>query len=410
MQVSLTGTATDDGLPSGSTVSRNWSVVSGPAAVSLSSANTATTAATFTALGSYVLRFTASDTELNSSDDVTVTIQPPAGAGSQSFSALHDAFLENGNNNNITQLRVEKSTARTRTSYLRFDLSSLTAIPRSALLRLTEGDDTSSGTMTLRLYAATSSTWTETAISSANAPAKGAQLAIFTGDVTDGMSIDFDVSALVTGAGNYSFILESDSSTKDVSFVSKENAIVATRPALIVSTSGNAPPSFSGYSKSTPVNSPLSIPYSLILATASDPDGDPVTLVTADDSSSAGGYVTMAADRLTYTPPIDYSGPDSFILTVQDGRGGFTSAALVLTVLPDDGITGKNPPVLEKLAASQMKILFHGTPGLTYAFQRSSDLISWTTIHSAAAGVDGSVQHTDSPPAGTRVFYRVSNP
>ena len=408
--VNLTGTATDDGLPGGSTVTRNWSVVSGPAAVSLSSANTATTTATFTALGSYVLRFSASDTELAASDEVTVTILVPAGTDSQSFSALHDSFLENGSNSNITQLRVEKSTTRTRTSYLRFDLSSLASTPRTAVLRLTEGDDTSSGTMTLRLYAATSSNWTETSLSGATAPTKGTQLAVFTGDVTDGMTLDFDVSSYVTAAGNYSFILESDSSTKDVSFVSKENPVVATRPALVVSTGSNALPVFSGHSGTTPVNSPLILPYSLILGSASDPDGDALSLVIADDSSSAGGYVTMAADHLTYTPPIDYSGPDSFILTVQDGRGGFASAALSLTVLPDDGITGANPPVLQKLAGTQMKIRFHGIPGVTYGFQRSIDLVHWTTIHSGAAAGDGLIEYTDVSAPTDEAYYRITAP
>jgi len=416
VDVSLTGTVSDDGLPAGLAITRNWSVVSGPAAVSLSSANTATTLATFTATGSYVLRFSASDTELSSSDEVTVTIQAPSGSSQQSFSALHDAYTENGSNNNLTQLRVEQSSTRSRIAYLQFDLgspspiSAFSATPGSAVLRLTEGDDTSSGTMTLRLYAAASSNWTESAITGSTAPAKGAQLAVFTGDVTDGKVIEFDVGSHITGQGIYSFILEADASTRDVSFVSKENATTTMRPSLVVSTGSNAPPSFAGYAETIPVNSQILIPYSLILAGASDPDGDAVSVVIASDSSDAGGYVTMGTDSLSYRPPIDYSGPDSFQLTVQDGRGGFTTAPLSITIAPEDGITGAPPPALEKVGANQMRIRFQGVSGATYRFQRSTNFSAWTTLYTVTAGVEGTVEYTDSSPPVGKAFYRIQSP
>lgn len=416
VEVSLTGTVTDDGLPAGLALTRNWSVVSGPASVLLSSANTATTTATFSALGAYVLRFSASDTELSAADEVTVTIQAPGGGSQQSFGALHDAYLENGSNNNLAQLRVEKSSTRTRTAYLQFDLgaaapiSGFSATPGSAVIRLAEGDDTSSGTMTLRLYAAASNNWTESGITSSNAPAKGAQLAVFTGDVTDGKVIEFDVGTHIGAAGKYSFILEADTSTRDVSFASKENATPALRPTLVLSTGSNAPPSFSGYSETIPVNSQILIPYSLILAGASDPDGDVVTMVVASDSSDAGGYVTMGADSLSYRPPPDFTGQDSFLLTVQDGRGGFTSAPLSLTVAPEDGITGAPPPTLSKVGSNQMRIRFHGIPGASYRFQRSTNFSTWTTLYTITAGEQGTVEYTDSSPPAGKAFYRIQSP
>lgn len=410
--VSLTGTATDDGLPSGSTLTRNWVVLSGPAAVELSSANTATTSATFTATGSYVLRFVASDTALSAADEVSVTILAPTGTSTHTYNALHDAYTDNGSNNNATQLRVEKSSTRSRISYLQFDLgtpiSRFSATPGSAVLRLTEGDDTSSGTMTLRLYA-TESGWTETGISGSTAPPKGAELAVFTGDVTEGKVIEFDVGSHVTSPGKYSFIVEADSSTRDVSFASKENVTASLRPSLVVSTGSNAPPSFAGYAETIPMNSQIMIPYSLILAGASDPDGDALSLVIADDSSDAGGFVTMGADSLTYRPPVDYSGPDTFLLTVQDGRGGLTSAPLSITVAPGDGISGAPPPTLEKIG-TQMRIRFQGVFGATYRFQRSINLTGWTTIHTMTAGEDGVVEYSDSNPPAGNAFYRLQSP
>lgn len=72
--VTLTGTVTDDGLPSGAAVTQQWSEVSGPAPVTFSAPTQKTTNATFTIDGTYVLQLTASDTQLSSSSDVTITV------------------------------------------------------------------------------------------------------------------------------------------------------------------------------------------------------------------------------------------------------------------------------------------------------------------------------------------------
>jgi hypothetical protein len=72
----LSGTATDDGLPVGSTLITTWSLSSGPGAVILSNVNALSATATFPAAGAYVLRLDASDGDLVSFSDVTVTVNP----------------------------------------------------------------------------------------------------------------------------------------------------------------------------------------------------------------------------------------------------------------------------------------------------------------------------------------------
>ena len=72
--VVLSGSVTDDGLPTGGTLTRAWSQVSGPSGVSFSAPNADTTTATFPSAGVYVLRLTGDDGELSSFDDVTVTV------------------------------------------------------------------------------------------------------------------------------------------------------------------------------------------------------------------------------------------------------------------------------------------------------------------------------------------------
>ena len=74
----LNGTVTDDGLPLGSTVTVSWSQVSGPGTTTFANAAAAFTTATFSEAGTYVLRLSASDTELTGTDDLTVTVNPPA--------------------------------------------------------------------------------------------------------------------------------------------------------------------------------------------------------------------------------------------------------------------------------------------------------------------------------------------
>src|SRR5262249_1769948 len=76
--VNLTGTITDDGLPAGSTVTAQWSQGTAPAPVSFPSPSTASTKAIFTVAGSYVLKLTASDSELSNSVTIPITVNPPA--------------------------------------------------------------------------------------------------------------------------------------------------------------------------------------------------------------------------------------------------------------------------------------------------------------------------------------------
>jgi RHS repeat-associated protein len=84
----LNGTVTDDGLPVGASLGTTWSVVTGPGPVTFSNPtatfpdvagqiNPVATSATFTTSGTYTIRLTANDSQLTSSADVTITVNPP---------------------------------------------------------------------------------------------------------------------------------------------------------------------------------------------------------------------------------------------------------------------------------------------------------------------------------------------
>ena len=73
-RTTLVATATDDGLPTPAALTRIWSKVTGPGTVTFTAPSALVTDATFSALGAYVLRFTASDGALSSSADLTVNV------------------------------------------------------------------------------------------------------------------------------------------------------------------------------------------------------------------------------------------------------------------------------------------------------------------------------------------------
>jgi hypothetical protein len=76
---SLDGTVTDDGLPNPpGTVTTTWSKVSGPGTVTFGDPNAVDTTASFSVEGDYILRLTANDSALSSSDDISITVNRPS--------------------------------------------------------------------------------------------------------------------------------------------------------------------------------------------------------------------------------------------------------------------------------------------------------------------------------------------
>lgn len=72
--VSLSGLAGDDDLPSPTALTTTWSQVSGPGTTTFAATNQLNSTASFSAPGDYVLRLTATDGELSSTDEVSVRV------------------------------------------------------------------------------------------------------------------------------------------------------------------------------------------------------------------------------------------------------------------------------------------------------------------------------------------------
>ena len=90
--VTLAGSATDDGLPVGSTLAIAWSKVSGPGDVTFTPPSAAQATASFSAAGTYVLELGATDGVLAAADAVTVTVDQP----SQRTVSVSDVIVDEG--------------------------------------------------------------------------------------------------------------------------------------------------------------------------------------------------------------------------------------------------------------------------------------------------------------------------
>ena len=69
------------------------------------------------------------------------------------------------------------------------------------------------------------------------------------------------------------------------------------------------------------------------LANDTDPDSDPLSIASVTQGAN-GTVVDNGNGTLTYTPDPDFNGADSFTYTVSDGRGGFDTATVNVTVDP----------------------------------------------------------------------------
>jgi hypothetical protein len=87
---SLDGTVNDDGLPLLASMTTGWSKASGPGTVTFADPSAVDTTASFSQSGTYVLRLTADDGELNDSDDITITVNsaPTVDAGADQTMTL----------------------------------------------------------------------------------------------------------------------------------------------------------------------------------------------------------------------------------------------------------------------------------------------------------------------------------
>lgn len=166
----------------------------------------------------------------------------------------------------------------------------------------------------------------------------------------------------------------------------------------------NSPPVASDRAAATIQDTPLHLALDKLLATASDPDGDTLTVSATSGASTNGGTVALTSSEIVFTPVPAFAGVDRFSYTITDGRDGSATANVVVFVSANGA--SSNLVSLVQTPDSYL-VRFLGIPDLTYRLQRAPGVTGpWETIATLTAPSNGLMEYEDkqSPPGGA--FYR----
>ncbi len=155
------------------------------------------------------------------------------------------------------------------------------------------------------------------------------------------------------------------------------------------------PASFDDPAFATDEDTPLVLTTTLVLANDTDVDGDPLAVTAVSPTSANGGSVSLAGTTITYTPAQDFNGTDTFTYTVGDGRGGFDSATVLITINPVN-----DAPVA---VADTVNVLFDALNVPIDVLANDIDVDN-DPLQVTAATQPANGQVTISPD-GSRVFY-----
>ncbi|MDB6080721.1 MAG: hypothetical protein JWO82_4468 [Akkermansiaceae bacterium] len=155
-------------------------------------------------------------------------------------------------------------------------------------------------------------------------------------------------------------------------------------------------------------NVPLELDILTLLSNDTDAEVDPLDITAVAATSNRGGTVSLSSGIITYTPPAGATGFDTFTYTVTDGVWGGTATGNVYITINANVTAG--PPttaVVLTLSGGTVNGSFTGTANASYVIQRSTDLATWTDLPAVTASGTGATQFSDTPPAGSKAFYRV---
>ena len=188
----------------------------------------------YTAPGSYSVKLTVANGAGSSSRTEAgyITVSPGGGSTSVTYTPTDDAYVRSNfpdeNTGTAPTLRAYKSSTAQTDSFLRFAVGAPAGSISSAKLRLFVRDASPNGGV---LFSADPN-WSESVLTWNSRPPIGTTTIASAGSVVAGTWIEFDVTALVSGQGAYSFVIRGASG--DVAYYDSEEA--ANKPQLVVTT------------------------------------------------------------------------------------------------------------------------------------------------------------------------------
>lgn len=166
----------------------------------------------------------------------------------------------------------------------------------------------------------------------------------------------------------------------------------------------------------TPSNTPAIFPSANLTTNDIDLSGLPLTVIAVASNSASGGTVSLNSGTVTYTPPANFGGNDTFWYSVSDGQ----SPSAIGTVTATVGTGGMvwlhvvSGPLIDSNGNFVLRLA--GVPGLTYTIEGApSPAGPWTKITNLTApqtdeGFGVGVFEFTQPAANMAQFYRIIYP
>jgi len=148
----------------------------------------------------------------------------------------------------------------------------------------------------------------------------------------------------------------------------------------------------------------LQIPLASLIGSATDADGDGLTLAGINLTTTNGVALVTNGGFILYSNYVSVA--DQFTYTLTDSHGGSVLGAAQIKPSPAGRFAAF--PVSD---GNSMAFQFVGSPGQIYFLERSTNLPAWMTIWTNVAPANGLFNYTDNfsdlvgpPPAA---FYRL---
>ena len=132
----------------------------------------------------------------------------------------------------------------------------------------------------------------------------------------------------------------------------------------------------------------LKIPITGLLSNTSDPDADPLILLSFDQATTNG--VTLSTDNTYIYYSNNVTVADRFTFTVGDGHGG--SSTGVVNIAPSMNAQFVSHP---NVNGNSVQVSFSGLAGATYYLERSTNLTVWQTISTNVMPSNGLLDFVD---------------
>ena len=420
----LAGSASDDGLPS-NTLTTTWSQVSGAGTATFANASSTTTSVSFSAAGTYVLRLTASDGDLSSSDDVTITVNPESSvnqaptvnAGADQTMTLPSSATLAGNasddglpSNTLTTTWSQVSGAGTATFANASSPTSSVSFSAAGtyVLRLTasDGDLSSTDDVTITVNPESPVNQAPTVNAGADQTITLPSSATLAGSASDdGLPSNTLTTtwSQVSGAGTATFA-NANSATSSVSFsaagtyvlrlTASDSALSSSDDVTIVV--NPQPPVNQAPTVNAGTDQSITLPSSANLAGSASDDGLPSNTLTVSWSQVSGPGTSTFVDASNATTSVSFSTDGTYVLRLTANDGDLASTDdMTITVAPEPPV---NQAPTVNAGADQTITL---PSSATLAGSASDDGLPSNTLTITWSQISG---------AGTATFANASSP